>query len=186
MSERRVAPDWVKAARSQWANSSRPAGIVKPGPGQESVWDYPRPPRLERVHKRVRVQFGGRDIADTLRAMRVCETASPATYYVPPEDVAMDRLAPLSRGSLCEWKGEASYFDVHAGGKCAPAAAWCYAKPFEEFEEIAGWLAFMPGAMDACYVGDARVQAQPGGFYGGWITPDLTGPFKGEPGTGHW
>ncbi len=186
MSDQREPPGWVLAAREQWVDSERPESIVEPGPGQVSVWDYPRPPRLEDVGKPVRVEFGGVDIANTERARRVCETASPPTYYIPPEDVAMDYLRPLSRSSMCEWKGEAAYFDVVVDGRNAPAAAWCYPKPYIEFTGIAGWIAFMPRAMDACYVGDDRVVAQPGGFYGGWITPELTGPFKGMPGSGHW
>ncbi|MEM9173021.1 MAG: DUF427 domain-containing protein [Pseudomonadota bacterium] len=164
----------------------RPDGIVTPGPGQESVWDYPRPPMLQRVAKRVRVDFGGQCIVDTAHAQRICETASPPTYYVPPADIAEGVLVPIARQSLCEWKGDAAYFDVQVDGQRAPAAAWCYPSPFQPFGAIAGWIAFMPAAMQACFVGEDRVVAQPGGFYGGWITPELTGPFKGAPGTGHW
>lgn len=184
---RRQAPDWIVAARRRWASSSRPDDIVVPGPGQESVWDYPRPPRLEPVAKRIRVEHGGVTIADSERAMRICETASAPTYYLPRDDVAMDHLLESgARASHCEWKGEAKYFDVEVGDRLAPAAAWCYPNPYEEFAAIAGWIAFMPQPMDACWVGDDPVTPQPGGFYGGWVTPELTGPIKGAPGTGHW
>lgn len=186
MPEGRKPPDWVMAARAQWVDSERPEAIVEPGPGQQSVWDYPRPPRIESVGKRVRVIFDGKVIADSVAASRVCETASPPTYYVPPADVDMDWLRPVTRSSLCEWKGEAAYFDVQVDARVAAAAAWCYPKPYAEFAAIAGWISFMPRAMDACYVGDAEVVPQPGMFYGGWITPELTGPFKGAPGSGHW
>lgn len=182
----RVPPDWILAARQSWDNAVRPERIVEPGEGQESVWDFPRPPSLQRVHRPVRVVFSNVEVANTDRAQRICETASPPTYYIPREDVQMALLQPLTRASMCEWKGQASYFDVVADGKVAAAAAWCYETPFSPFGPVAGWLAFMPAAMDACYVGDDKVAAQPGGFYGGWITPELTGPFKGEPGTTHW
>ncbi|MEL7311643.1 MAG: DUF427 domain-containing protein, partial [Pseudomonadota bacterium] len=158
----------------------------QPGPGQESVWDYPRPPSLETEVRPVRVEFAGRVIAESRDAKRICETASPPTYYVPPRDVDQECLVAVTRSSMCEWKGEAAYYDVVVDDRRASAAVWSYPKPFRPFGPIAGWLAFMPAAMDGCFVGDARVRPQPGGFYGGWITPELTGPFKGEPGTGHW
>ena len=178
----------IQQALKAWGHrgQARPPWAVQPGPGQESVWDYPRPPRLEAVQAQIRVEFGGITLADTVRAMRVCETASPPTYYLPPEDVATDYLRPTSGRSLCEWKGRAHYYDVEVNGRRAPRAVWFYADPLPGFEPIAGYLGFMAGAMDACTVGGERVTPQPGGFYGGWITSDLVGPFKGEPGTGHW
>lgn len=182
----REPPEWILAAQARWADAVRPRNIEIPGPGQESVWDYPRPPRLEREPRAIRVEFEGTVIAQSTRAQRVCETASPPTYYLPREDVDFEWLQPIERSSVCEWKGEAAYFDVVGGERRAPAAVWCYPNPFRPFGAIAGWLSFMPAAMDGCYVGDHRVQPQPGGFYGGWITPELTGPFKGAPGTGHW
>jgi uncharacterized protein (DUF427 family) len=163
-----------------------PAHVPVPGPGQESVWDYPRPPALAPEQRQVRVEFGGKTVATSSRALRLCETASPPTFYFPPEDVDMNLLEPVSRRSLCEWKGQARYFDVVADGLRARNAAWCYPDARTPFEALAGWLAFMPAVMSACYVGEHRVQPQPGGFYGGWITPELVGPFKGEPGTLHW
>lgn len=178
----------VRIDRERWLSRAgvRPAGVIRPGPGQESVWDYPRPPRLEAERRLLRVEFAGLILAETDRGYRVLETASPPTYYFPPEDVATDHLEPESHATVCEWKGEAHYFSVRAGGRRAPHAVWCYPAPWNPFEPIAGFLAFMPAAMDACHVGDHEVTPQPGGFYGGWITPDVTGPFKGEPGTGHW
>ncbi|HSO08015.1 MAG TPA: DUF427 domain-containing protein [Pelomicrobium sp.] len=156
------------------------------GPGQESVWDYPRPPRLERVERRVRVVFNGLTIAETTSAWRVLETSSPPTYYIPPEDVEPASLEPAAGQSLCEWKGVARYFDVVVGGRRAERAAWAYPEPTPAFRDIAGHVAFYAGPMDACYVGDEKVRPQPGRFYGGWITGEVVGPFKGEPGTESW
>ncbi len=157
-----------------------------PAPGQESVWDYPRPPRLEVVTKRIRVAYAGRTIADSRRAFRVLETSHPPGYYVPPTDVDATALRPAYGASFCEWKGEASYFDVFAGEAVAALGAWCYQRPTPAFATIRDHLAFYPAAMDACYVDDERVRPQPGGFYGGWITDDIVGPFKGGPGTAGW
>jgi uncharacterized protein (DUF427 family) len=153
----------------------------------ESVWDYPRPPRVEPTERRVRVVLGGEVIADTRCAHRVLETSHPPVYYVPIEDVAPAALVPSGgRQSDCEWKGLASYYDVVAGGQCAERAAWTYRDPRRGFEPIRDAVAFYPGLMEACYVDDERVEPQPGGFYGGWITSDVVGPFKGAPGTLGW
>lgn len=156
--------------------------------GMESVWDYPRPPRLERVEKRVRVLFGGSVVADTVRAHRVLETSHPPVYYVPLEDVSPGALEPSGgRGSACEWKGVASYYDVIGGdGRRAERAAWTYRSPAAGFDPIRDAVAFYPAPMDECTVDGERVEPQPGGFYGGWITSDLVGPFKGGPGTSGW
>ena len=159
---------------------------ISPGPGQESVWDYPRPPRLEPTSKRIQVIFGGVPIADTQRAYRILETSHPPVYYLPPEDIDMSHLRPAAGGSFCEWKGQASYFDVAAGERVAGQAAWTYRQPALGYEAIAGYIAFYAGPMDACYVDGERVEPQPGGFYGGWVTADVVGPFKGEPGTWGW
>jgi uncharacterized protein (DUF427 family) len=159
---------------------------VVPGPGQTSVWDFPRPPRVEPVALRVRIALGGQLVADTLRAVRVCETASPPTYYLPIDDLAPDTLVSAPGTSWCEWKGRAVYWSVRGGGREAPRAAWSYPEPLPAFAALRGHVAFYAGPMDACWVGDERVTPQPGGFYGGWVTADLVGPFKGEPGTGHW
>ncbi|MCB0030540.1 MAG: DUF427 domain-containing protein [Anaerolineales bacterium] len=160
--------------------------IEKPGPSQISVWDFPRPPRVEAVDRPVRVEYGGVIIAASGKALRVCETASPPTYYIPPADVAMDYLQPATGGSLCEWKGAARYWDVLVGKQRAERAAWSYPQPTPAFAAIQGYLAFYAGKMSACFIGTEKVQPQAGPFYGGWITAELTGPFKGEPGTEHW
>lgn len=159
---------------------------VEPGPGQESVWDYPRPPRLEPVAKRIRVVFNGVTIADTERAYRVLETSHPPTYYLPPADIVMSHLAPAAGGSLCEWKGRAAYSNVVVGDRRAERAAWAYPEPTPPFAAIRDHVAFYVAAMEACYVDGERATPQPGGFYGGWVTSDVVGPFKGEPGTSGW
>jgi uncharacterized protein (DUF427 family) len=153
----------------------------------ESVWDYPRPPRVELSTRRVCVVLGGVAIADSTRAFRVLETSHPPVYYLPVEDVlpgSLERSA--GRGSFCEWKGTASYIDVIGGRRRVARGAWTYPAPAVDFELIGGSVAFYPGLMDACTVDGEVVQAQPGGFYGGWITRDLIGPFKGGPGTSGW
>jgi uncharacterized protein (DUF427 family) len=155
-------------------------------PGQESVWVYPRPPRLEPVDRRIRVELGGLVIAETSAAYRVLETSHPPNYYLPPGDIRPDSLLRSHGRSFCEWKGEAHYFDVYAGDRVERAAAWGYDRPSAGFERIAGYVAFYAGRMDGCWVGDALVVPQPGDFYGGWITSDVAGPFKGEPGSEGW
>lgn len=164
----------------------RRAKRVQPGPGQESVWDYPRPPRLEPSRRRVRVVLGGVTVADSTRAYRVLETSHPPVLYVPREDCAAGALVPAAGSSTCEWKGRAEYLTVRAGGREAERAAWSYPSPAAAFAPIAGHVAFYPSAMDACYLDDERVRAQEGDFYGGWITDDIVGPFKGAPGTWGW
>ncbi|MEM6798384.1 MAG: DUF427 domain-containing protein [Planctomycetota bacterium] len=159
---------------------------IEPGPGQESVWDYPRPPALETVAEVLRVEFAGQTVIETRGAYRVLETSHPPNYYLPPGDLVAGLLVPASGGSWCEWKGRAIYFDVRAGGQVAGKAAWSYPEPTPRFAAIAGYVAFYPGLMDACFVGDERVTPQAGGFYGGWITSNLVGPFKGAPGTMGW
>lgn len=174
--------------RERWRSfpRQRPATIEPPGPGQESVWDYPRPPRVEPVSRRVRVEFGGILLADTVHALRVCETSSPPVYYLPPADVATAHLERSIRTSFCEWKGVASYWSVRVGDRVAKDAGWSYPAPDPGFEEIRDYLSFYPRRMDACWVGETRVTPQPGYYYGGWVTPDLTGPFKGIPGSEAW
>ncbi|MDP4004346.1 DUF427 domain-containing protein [Methylobacterium sp. NEAU K] len=155
-------------------------------PGEESVWDYPRPPRLERVKERLRVVLGGVEIARTSDGYRVLETTHPPTYYLPPGDVTAGVLSNPRRGGICEWKGQAVLFDVRGGDRLAPSAAWSYPEPTADFGKIAGYVAFYALPMDACFVGEALVTPQPGTFYGGWITPGIVGPFKGAPGTMGW
>jgi uncharacterized protein (DUF427 family) len=158
----------------------------KPGPNQESVWDYPRPPRLEKTNKRLRVVFNGETIADTTNAYRVLETSHPPTYYIPQEDIKMDFFSRTSRRTMCEFKGAASYWTINVDGKTLQNSAWSYDTPTAKFEPMAGYISFYASAMDACYVDDEQAQAQEGDFYGGWITSDIVGPFKGEPGTWGW
>ncbi|MFN3687234.1 DUF427 domain-containing protein [Salinarimonas sp.] len=159
---------------------------IPPGPGQESVWDYPRPARCEPTSAHVEIVFGGRTIASSRAAYRVLETSHPPSYYLPPGDCDTDAFVSTMGGSLCEWKGQAVYFDVLAGGKRAPRAAWAYPRPTPEFAAMAGYIAVYPGLMDACFVDGERVVPQEGGFYGGWITSKVVGPFKGPPGTRFW
>lgn len=164
-----------------------PVDPMTPGAGQESVWDYPRPAVAERVQTSLEVVFAGRKIADAAWGIRTLETSHPPTYYLPPESVDHSVLrANTGRRSLCEWKGQAQYFDVVAGGRVAVAACWRYASPTASFLPLAGFFAFYPAAMDACRVDGEWVRPQPGDFYGGWITSRIVGPFKGEPGTSGW
>ena len=152
----------------------------------ESVWDYPRPPRLEPSSRRIRVVLGGSTIVDAMDSFRVLETSLPPSYYLAMEHVLEGALEPSGgRTTVCEWKGVATYFDVVAGGRRAERAAWSYPDPHPAFETIRGAVAFYPWAVEA-FVDDERVQAQEGKFYGGWITSDLIGPFKGAPGTQGW
>ena len=159
---------------------------VQPGPGQESVWDYPRPPRLERSHRHVVVRLGGEVVAASSSAWRVLETSHPPVWYVPRADVAPGALLASRRRSYCEFKGEAEYWTVTGGGATRPDAAWSYPRPSPGFEPMADAVAFYPAAMDECAVDGELVRPQAGGFYGGWITDDVVGPFKGEPGTWGW
>ena len=156
------------------------------GHGQESAWDYPRPPRLEATRARLVVVLGGVTIADTTRALRVLETSHPPNYYFPPDDVALDALVPSAAGSFCEWKGRAHYFGVRAGERVEGDAAWAYGTPSPAFAAIRHHVAFYAHRMDACFVDGERVVPQPGGFYGGWITSAVVGPFKGGPGSRGW
>jgi uncharacterized protein (DUF427 family) len=153
----------------------------------ENVWDYPRPPALVPCERRVRVELGGAVIADSTSALRVLETSHPPTIYVPPADVAPGALRPAAGSSMCEWKGRAAYFDVLGGdGTVADRAAWSYPSPHPDYAAVAGFVAFYPGRMDAAWLDDERVAAQEGDFYGGWVTADLAGPFKGAAGTLGW
>jgi uncharacterized protein (DUF427 family) len=159
---------------------------VQPGPGQESVWDYPRPPRVEATGARVVVRLGGQVIADTTGAVRVLETSHPPVYYLPIADFAPGALVPTTGSSMCEFKGSATYFDVHGGDQVVPRSAWTYRSPWEGYGELRDLVAVYPSRMDSCEVAGERVRAQAGDFYGGWITADIVGPFKGEPGTLGW
>jgi len=156
------------------------------GPGQESVWEYPRPPSATVTGRRVEVAVGGQVIASTDRAVRVCETSHPPVFYVPRDDVAPDVLAPGAGSSWCEFKGAATYWDVVVDGVRHPAVAWSYEQPTAGYEQLRGALAFYPSRVQAATVDGEPVRAQAGDFYGGWITAEVVGPFKGEPGTRGW
>jgi uncharacterized protein (DUF427 family) len=152
----------------------------------ESVWSYPRPPEIRPEHRLVTVAFGGATIASSSRAVKVCETAGGPVVYLPAEDIVDGSLSPSGGGgSFCEWKGAASYFDVVVEGEVVPRASWSYATPSPDFEKIAGHFSFYPALVE-CRLDGELVQPQPGGFYGGWMTAEITGPVKGEPGTGGW
>jgi uncharacterized protein (DUF427 family) len=154
--------------------------------GQESVWAYPRPPRLEASTRRVRVALDGVIVADSARALRVLETSHPPTYYVHPDDVVWTLVEPAeSHGSWCEWKGRAAYWNVRVGTTVVEAAAWSYPEPTAGFAAIANHVAFYP-ARFTCHLDDELVTPQPGGFYGGWVTSEVVGPFKGAAGTLGW
>lgn len=152
----------------------------------ESVWDYPRPPWVEANDEHVEVWLGGVVVASTDRSWRVLETSHPPTYYLPRSAFGEGVLRPTAGQTWCEWKGRASYLDLVAGDRVAPRAGWTYLEPTAGFEEIAGAVAVMPGLVDRCTVDGEVVEPQPGGFYGGWITSRVVGPFKGAPGTRGW
>jgi uncharacterized protein (DUF427 family) len=164
---------------------------LKPEAGQESVWDYPRPPRLEQTAKHLEIVMNGVKIVDTTRAYRVLETSHPPVYYIPLADLKADALEPSSNSSFCEWKGGAGYYTVRVSDAVAKDAAWFYPNPTPGFAPIKDHVAFYAGRMlfkdgDGCFVNGECVTPQPGGFYGGWITRDAAGPFKGEPGSAGW
>ncbi len=152
----------------------------------ESVWDYPRPPRVEAYPGLVEVHHGGEVLAKSSRAYRVLETSHPPVFYIPQADIMMKRLQKTNRTSMCEFKGMAVYYDLVTGLEPIKNAAWAYENPRRGFEEIKGHLAFYPSRVEACYVDGEKVRAQEGDFYGGWITSNLKGPFKGGPGTWGW
>jgi uncharacterized protein (DUF427 family) len=180
-------PEWLASAREQWRwrGVKRPRFALAPGPGQESVWDYPRPPRLQPDEREVIVRWGALEVARTHRAIRVLETAHPPSFYIPWDDVVRELLIAAPGSSLCEWKGPARYWSLVSGQRVLPNVAWSYPQPLAGAEALADCVAFYAHSLD-CEVGGNKVIAQPGGFYGGWITPELVGPFKGEPGSSGW
>ncbi|MCA6075633.1 DUF427 domain-containing protein [Fulvivirga sedimenti] len=159
---------------------------VKPKGGQESVWDYPRPPKLEEVTKTIEVYFNGVLLVRSARTYRVLETSHPPVYYIPQDDVAMEYLVPSDRTTYCEWKGRGRYFSVQVGDRMEQDAAWYYSDPIGRFGPIKNYLAFYAHKMDKCLVDGEVVTPQPGNFYGGWITKDVVGPFKGVEGSFGW
>jgi len=157
-----------------------------PLPHQESVWDYPRPPRVEPTPKHIKVVFNSEVIADTTRALRVLETSHPPVYYIPMGDIRMEYLSTTDHQTFCEFKGAATYWTIRLKDLIVENVAWSYNSPSSGFESIKGCLAFYPGRVDACYVNDEQVTPQQGDFYGGWITSEIVGPFKGGQGTWGW
>lgn len=165
--------------------SRRPSFARQPGPGQESVWDYPRPPALVPDRRHVTISWQGQSVVESSSSMRVLETASPPTFYFAPETVNTSLLRPAKGSSFCEWKGEASYWTLAIPGHTLERVGWSYPSPTPPFAAIAGWIAFYPQQLD-CRVDQQRVEPQDGGFYGGWVTAEIIGPWKGESGTGGW
>jgi uncharacterized protein (DUF427 family) len=159
---------------------------ISPKPGQESVWDYPRPAILQDTNKNLKVICNGLVLAETNRGKRVLETSHPPVYYFPPETIKREYLIAIAKQGLCEWKGRYRYYDIRVNDKYLKDAAWQYVEPTTNFLPIKDYYGFMPSLMDACYVDDELVIPQAGQFYGGWITSDIVGPFKGEPGTWGW
>lgn len=181
------APDWLRATREhwRWRGDERPAFAAKPGPGQSSVWDFPRPPRVAADTREVTVRWSGVEVARTRAAVRVLETSHPPSFYLPWHDVNRALFAAAGGGSFCEWKGPARYWSLVDGPRRLDRVAWSYPEPLAGAEALADCVAFYPGELE-CRVNGALVEPQPGGFYGGWITPDLAGPFKGAPGSDGW
>jgi uncharacterized protein (DUF427 family) len=168
----------------EYRGQKRPAFALPTQPGQESVWDYTRPPTVQPCDRQVVVEVGGQTLARSTTAYRVMETASPPGFYIPENDVDWDKLAPAAGSSVCEWKGAASYWRL-ASQPAGIAVGWSYPDPISDFKILKDYISFYPGRVD-CYVDGEKVRPQPGEFYGGWITEDVVGPFKGERGTGHW
>ena len=178
----------LEDARSQWhwrGGGQRPAFAAVPAPGQQSVWDFPRPPALAVDTREVVIRWGGLEIARTRRAIRVLETAHPPSFYLPWADVAQRFFEAATGSSFCEWKGPARYWSLVDGSRRLERVAWSYPQPLEGAEALADCVALYPAQLD-CSVDGMPVRAQPGGFYGGWVTAELTGPFKGEPGSEGW
>jgi uncharacterized protein (DUF427 family) len=180
-------PDWLRAARDhwQWRGQARPPFAVVPEPGQVSVWDSPRPPRLAPDAREVVIRWDGVEVARTRRSVCVLETSHPPNFYIPWSDVDRSLLVEAPGSSFCEWKGPARYWTLTRGGRSLPNVAWSYQSPLAGAEVLADRVAFYPTHLD-CTVDGAKVRPQPGGFYGGWITPELVGPFKGDPGSSGW
>lgn len=188
--------DWllsrVGASRASWANAPRPENIDPAGPGEESVWDYPRPPEVRDVVGNVQVSHGGRQIADSATALRVVETAGAPVYFISADDVDLSCLRENDYVTVCEWKGAAQHLDLVLpdGGGVVENAAFTYPDPFDDlgcgFSRIAGRIAFYPSRVDACFVNGEQVTPQPGNYYAGWVTAHIRGPIKGVPGSQDW
>ena len=177
----------IRRARAKWKyrGDERPEFAVVPQEGQESVWDYPRPPKVVSDSRTVIVKYQSEIIAQSADTIRILETSSPPVFYIPQKDIEMSKLSDGTSTTLCEWKGYAKHWNVTAENKDFENAGWSYPNPFPGYEEIRDYIAFYPAILE-CYVDGERVLPQPGGYYGGWITSEIVGPVKGEPGTGRW
>lgn len=177
----------IKRARSKWKyiGDVRPDFADIPGPGQESVWDYPRPPKIDPDKRTVLVRFDNTLIAESGNSVRILETSGPPVFYIPQNDIDMKKLEKGRGSSLCEWKGPAGYWNVNVEGRIIANAGWTYSSPFAGYEYIKDYVAFYPSKLD-CFVDGEKVLPQPGEFYGGWVTSEITGPFKGEKGSEWW
>ncbi len=180
-------PQWLEAARDHWLwrGTKRPAFAVTPARGQVSVWDFPRPPRIALDSREVVVRWGGIEIARTRHAQCVLETAHPPSFYLLWSEVDRRWFQAAGGGSFCEWKGPATYWSLVDGGRALHRVGWSYPTPLGDAEGLSDCVALYPAQLH-CTVDGECVQPQPGGFYGGWITPELVGPFKGEPGSEGW
>jgi uncharacterized protein (DUF427 family) len=183
----RPSDEAIARARDQWTwrGQARPAFAVEPGPEQESVWDFPRPPALMRDEREVVLRWGGVELARSRNTIRLLETSHPPSFYLPWSDVDRSLLQPAGGGSFCEWKGPARYWSLVHGAERLERIGWSYPEPLAGAEAIADCVAFYAQGLD-CTVGGMPVTPQPGGFYGGWVTPELVGPFKGDPGSSGW
>ena len=177
----------LQPLRDKWRDrgDERPDFAIQPSNDQESVWDYPRPPAVTPDPREVEVAFEGNQIACSKHALRVLETAGPPVFYLPPSDVNSDLLRTAAGESLCEWKGVAKYFDIVITNTVIQQAAWSYQQPLEGYENLADYVSFYPGKVD-CLVAGQKVRPQHGNFYGGWVTNEIVGPWKGQPGTETW
>jgi uncharacterized protein (DUF427 family) len=177
----------IERARRAWnyRGQQRPPFAESPREGQESVWDYPRPPAYVPDQRPVAVYADATLFAETSHSIRALETGSPPAFYLPPDSVRSELLIQSPQRTFCEWKGEAEYFDVSGSAGCIRNAVWRYPQAQDDAAIIAGWYACYP-ALLRCFVDGRQVKAQAGGYYGGWITDEIVGPWKGERGTGHW
>jgi len=177
----------IRRARAKWKyrGDVRPDFAVAPEEGQESVWDYPRPPRIDPDERTIVVKYQSELIAESKSTVRILETSSPPVFYIPDKDIDMSKLKEGTGSSLCEWKGWAIYWDVITEKETIENVGWSYPDPFPGYEEIRNYVSFYPARLE-CFVDGERVLPQPGGYYGGWVTSEIVGPVKGEPGTGRW
>ena len=179
--------EWARKSRLKWeyTGQKRPDFAIEPKDGQESVWDYPRPPVIVADQRQILIKRGDIEICNTCKAVRILETAGAPTFYFPPSEINQEHLIEAGGGSWCEWKGRAAYWSVHVGGEVLESVGWSYPDPFPEYEGIKDYLSFYPSELE-CYIEGERVAPQPGGFYGGWVTSEIVGPIKGEPDSENW